>query len=228
VSWTIKIEIAVSLVYPLLLWTWMKGGAAGKLATGACAALLFMFSGHPLPRFVFLFVAGIALNDIRIASARHANFAVGIGLALMAVSGFAVRGHSAAADLIAGTSAALLVAAVAYRCPGWLAALLDTRAILRLGQVSYAYYLLNPVVLWLVARANARLLSRLLVAGDNERAFLVASLLALCATVASVLVAHAANRLIEKPSIAWSRAAEQKILRVLGNGPRARPAPASR
>jgi peptidoglycan/LPS O-acetylase OafA/YrhL len=228
-SWTIKIEIEVSIVYPLVLAAWMRAGTAGKMATAAaCTASIFIFSGHALPHYVLLFVLGIAINDIRIPSARIAGLAAGIGLILMAVCGFFVRAHSVAADLMAGTSATLLIASVAYRCPGWLAALLDNRAVLKLGQISYAYYLLNPIVLWLIARANARSLSRLIVAGDDERAFLVASLLAAAACAASVLVAGAANRIIEKPSIAWSRAAEQWILRLLGDGLRARAAQASR
>jgi peptidoglycan/LPS O-acetylase OafA/YrhL len=82
--------------------------------------------------------------------------------------------------------------------------------------------------MWLIARAAARPLSRLLVPGDDGRAFLVASLLAVCACAASVPVAGAANRLIGKPSIAWSRAAEQWILRLLGDGLHARTAQASR
>lgn len=217
-SWTIKVEIAVSLIYPLLLAGWMKGGAAGKAATAACTALLFVFSGHPLPHFAFLFVLGIAVNDIRISSARRANFAVGIGLILLVVCGFLARAHSPSSDLIAGTSATLLVAAVAYRCPGWLAGLLDKRVILQVGGISYAYYLLNPIVLWLIARVAAPSVSRLLVAGDDARAFLVGSMLAVCATAATVLVAYAANRIVERPSIAWSRAAEHKILRLLGCG----------
>jgi peptidoglycan/LPS O-acetylase OafA/YrhL len=167
------------------------------------------------PHYLFLFVAGIALNDVRISSARYAGTAVGIGLALMATSGL-VRGHSAAADLIAGASAALLIASVAHRCPGWLAAVLDHRAALRLGEISYSYYL-NPVVLWLIARAGAQPLSGLLVPLTDERAFVVASLLAVCAALATALVATAANRMIEKPSIALSRVLELKILRLSGN-----------
>ena len=66
-------------------------------------------------------------------------------------------------------------------------------------------------MLWLIARADARPLSKLLAAGGEERAFLVASLLAVCAAVATILVAGAANRMIEKPSIALSRAADRKI-----------------
>lgn len=229
ISWTIKVEIAVSIVYPLLLAAWMKAGMAGRIATAAaCAVAIFTFSGHLLPHFVLLFVLGIAINDIRIRSARIAGFALGTGLMLLAVCGFFVRAHSVAADLTAGTSAALLIACIAYRCPGWLAALLDNRAVLKLGQISYAYYLLNPIVLWLIARANARWLSRLLVPGDDGRAFLVASLLALSACAASVLVAGAANRIIGKPSIAWSRAAEQWIVRQLGDGLHARAAQAGR
>lgn len=229
ISWTIKVEIAVSIIYPLLLAAWMKAGAAGKIATAAaCVAAIFIFSGHLLPHFVLLFVLGIAINDIRIQSTRIAAGALGIALILLAVCGFFVRAHSVTADLLAGTSAALLIACIAYRCPGWLAALLDNRAVLKLGQISYAYYLLNPIVLWLIARANARPLSRLLAPGGDGRAFLVASLLAVGACAASVLVAGAANRVIGRPSIAWSRAAEQWILRLLGDGLRARAAPASR
>ena len=228
-SWTIKVEVAVSIVYPLLLAAWMKGGTAGKIATAAaCIASMVVFRRHPMPHFVLLFVLGIAINDIRITRARSASLAVAIALILMAVSGYYAGGHSVAADLIAGTSATLLIAAVAYRCPGWLATLLDNRAVLKLGQLSYAYYLVNPIVLWLVARTSARSLSRLLAAGGDERAFLVASLLAVCVCAASIPLADAANRLVEKPSIAWSRAAEQRILRLLGAGLHPRAAHASR
>jgi peptidoglycan/LPS O-acetylase OafA/YrhL len=218
VAWTIKIEILASVVYPLALLTWMKGGAGARIAALAFTVLMSFTFGSGPPHYLFLFVAGIALNDVRISSVRYANSAVGMGLFLMAISGFLVGGHSAAADLLAGTSAALLIAAVAYRCPRWLAAALDNRALLKLGEISYSYYLMNPILLWLIARANARSLSRLLVAGDDGRAFLVASLLAVCAAFASILAADAANRLIEKPSIALSRVVERKILRVLGDG----------
>jgi peptidoglycan/LPS O-acetylase OafA/YrhL len=229
ISWTIKVEIAVSIVYPLLLAAWMKAGTTGKIATAAaCSAAMVIFSGHLLPHFVLLFVLGIAINDIRISSPRIAGFAVAAGLVLLALCGFFVRAHSVAADLTAGTSAALLIACIAYQCPAWLATLLDNRAVMQLGQISYTYYLLNPIVMWLIARAAARPLSRLLVPGDDGRAFLVASLLAVCACAASVPVAGAANRLIGKPSIAWSRAAEQWILRLLGDGLHARTAQASR
>jgi peptidoglycan/LPS O-acetylase OafA/YrhL len=228
ISWTIKVEIAVSIVYPLVLAAWMTGGATGKIVTAVCAASLFLFSAHMVAHFVLLFVLGIAISGIRIASARKANWAAGIALTLMVICGFYVRAHSPAADLIAGTSAALLIASVAYRCPGWLAAMLDNRALLKLGELSYAYYLMNPIVLWLIARADARPLSKLLAGGGDERALLVASLLALCAGIATVCVAYAVNRLIEKPSITWGRAAEQTVLRLFGNEPRARAAEASR
>lgn len=183
---------------------------------------------------MFLFVLGIAVNDIRISNTRNASVALAIALVLMAVSGFLVRGHSPvighspAADLVGGTSAMLLIASVAYKCPARLAALLDIRALLRIGEISYAYYLLNPIVLWLIARTSAQPLSRLLAAGNNERAFLAASLLAVCAAAATLFVADAASRIIERPSIAWSRAAEQRILRLLGDGRRARVAQAIR
>lgn len=229
ISWTIKVEIAVSIVYPLLLAAWMKGGTAGRIATAAaCAAAMLVFSSHPLPHFVLLFVLGIAINDIRTLSPRIARLAAAAGLALLGICGFFVRAHSVTADLTAGTSAALLIACIAYQCPAWLATLLDNRAVLKLGQISYAYYLLNPIVLWLIARAAARPLSRLLVPGDDGRAFLAASLLAVSACAASVLVAGAANRFIGKPSIAWSRAAEQWLLRLLREWLHPRAAQASR
>src|SRR5581483_11076046 len=104
---------------------------------------------------------------------RIAAGGLGIGLLLLAICGFFVRAHSLAADLLAGTSAALVIACIAYGCPGWLAVLLDDRAVLKLGQLSYAYYLLNPIVLWVITRADAGWLSRLLAAGGDGRAFLI-------------------------------------------------------
>jgi peptidoglycan/LPS O-acetylase OafA/YrhL len=228
VTWTIKIEIEASIVYPLALMVWMKSRVAGRIATLAFTVLMsVMFSARDgLPHYLFLFVAGIALNDVRILSARHASSAVAVGLILMAVSGFLVTGHSAAADIIAGTSAAFLIASVAYGCPPYLAAMLDHRTVLRLGQISYAYYLLNPIVLWVIARADARWLSELVATPDDGRAFLIGSLLAVCAAFATVLAAETANRIIEAPSIALSRTAERKILRLFevrkSSGPRPR------
>jgi peptidoglycan/LPS O-acetylase OafA/YrhL len=216
VTWTIKVEVAVSVVYPFLVAAWMKGGAAGKIALAAATVLIFAFVHRAVPHFLLLFVAGLVLNDIRIANAWQANLAAVTGIILLGICGFFTHGHSAPADLTAGASAMLLIASVAYRCPGWLAAVLDNRACLRLGEISYSYYLLNPIVLWLIARAAARPLSQLLAAGGDGRALLVASLLAACAALATAFVAAAASRWIEKPSIALSRAAEQWVLLLLG------------
>src|SRR5581483_8022709 len=111
ISWTIKVEIAASIIYPLLLAGWVKAGAAGRIATAAaCAAAMILFGGHLLPHFVLLFVLGIAINGIRIPSSRIAAGGLGIGLLLLAICGFFVRAHSLAADLLAGTSAALVIA----------------------------------------------------------------------------------------------------------------------
>jgi len=60
-----------------------------------------------------------------------------------------------------------------------------------------------------------------LASGGDERALLVAALLAVCAAFAGIIVATAADRLVGKPSIASSRAAERKILRLFGNEVRA-------
>lgn len=227
VIWTIKVEIAVSIVYPLMLATWMRGGLAGKIAAAASVALIFMFTDRLVPHFLLLFLAGIALNDLRIFSARYAGAALATALILMAVSGFALKGHTRVADLTAGTSAALLIASVAYKCPRWLAVVLDSPSVLRLGELSYSYYLLNPILLWLIARTTVRPLSRVLAAGDGGQAFLAASLLAVFAAIATVLLAGAANRAIEKPSIALSRTVERKILRLLGTRPIERSVPPS-
>ena len=215
IAWTVKIEILASLLYPLVLMIWMRGGAGARIATAAVAVSMTFLLDRGTPHYLFLFVVGIALNDIRISRAGYASSAVVVSIVLMAVSGF-VRGHSAAADLIAGASAALLIAAVAYRCPSWLAAVLDNRGALKLGEISYFYYLLNPVVLWLIARVGAQPLSSLLEPPSDERAFLVASLLAVLTALATAIVAIAANRMIEKPSIALSRLSERKILRLSG------------
>jgi peptidoglycan/LPS O-acetylase OafA/YrhL len=214
VMWTIRIEVAASIAYPIMLFLWRYANGVGKIALSVAALALPFVSPNGFSHYAFLFLAGIALNDIR--TLWRPWVLLSAGVALMLVSGFLVRGHSAPADLVAGASAAMLIAVVVYACPQWIGTALDNRGALKLGELSYSYYLLNPIVLWVIARVADRPLSAFLAGGGDGRAALVATGLMLSAAALGVALAQAANLAVEKPSIRLSRRAEKWILQALG------------
>lgn len=236
VIWSIRVEIEASLAYPLLLFLWRKSAELLRIVMIAAAVLMtclsrdgfstpqphFMLFFVGLPHYLLLFLAGIAVSDYRPSRAIQAKAALSLGGGLMLASGFFFRGHSGIDDVIATASAALLISAVAYRCPVWLGTVLDCKPIRRLGEVSYSYYLLNGLVLWVIARVLARWLTT---PKDDLHAMMIFGVLAATAALVGSVVAYAMNRAVERPSISWSRAVEKHILSALTG--RAQPTSAS-
>jgi peptidoglycan/LPS O-acetylase OafA/YrhL len=225
VVWSIRVELEASIVYPFLLLLW-RGLGRWRLSLLAGAAVMSYFCsygfGGPqphytllflgLPHFLLLFLTGIALSDYRLD--RYAGAALGLGLALLLVYGFYFAGHSGIDDILATASAAAIISVAAYRCPSWLAAILDNRAVHKLGEISYSYYLLNAVVLWVIIR---------ILGGTSLSAAATFSLWTVSAAVVTAFLAYAMNETVEKPCIRMSRRAEKLILRLFQ-----RPVPSDR
>jgi len=230
VLWSIRVELEASLVYPLVLLLWRRCTNGWRVAIIAGAVLMtcvsvgsspqprYMFFLVGLPHYLLLFIIGIVISDYRISRASHGNVALTVGICIMLVSGFAFRGHSGLDDLIATASAAMLISVATYACPSWLGAVLDNRAILGLGELSYSYYLLNGIVLWVIARMIVGSIT-VAPAGDL-RALVLFSAFAFPAALMSALLSYGMNRAIEKPSIRCGRSVEKYILWVLNREPR--------
>jgi peptidoglycan/LPS O-acetylase OafA/YrhL len=217
VIWSIRIEIEASLFYPFALFAWCRSKIAGKLLLLVASLLLsYAFSGE-LPHYFFLFVIGIAINDLRIKRISHANLGLFASATLMLLSGFVIRGHSFVADLVAGLSAALLITSIAYRCPSWLGTTLDHRWLRKLGALSYSFYLLNPIALWLLARVVATAAPDVLVPGAGARGLLIAGLFTVVAAAVSLIAADIMHRAIELPSISWGRTLERTVIDLIAN-----------
>ena len=212
VLWSIRYEIEASLLYPFVLLLWRRSSHAWRITIIAAAVLLtcvssdgfvdpphYMLLFVGMPHFLLLFIVGIAISDYRLS--RHEGAALAVGIGLLFISGFFFRGHTGVDDLIATISAAALISVVAYRCPSWLGAVLDNRAILKLGEISYSYYLLNAIALWIIVRE--------MVFVSPLADFVVH---ALSAAVLTAAAAYGMNKAIEKPSIRYSRQLETRIL----------------
>lgn len=215
VVWSIRVELEASIVYPFLLLAWRWASGPGRIALLAGAALMTLLSPYGfdtpqphymllilgLPHFLLLFLTGIAISDYRLE--RHAGPILGVGIALLLVYGLAFSGHTGVDDIMATASGAALISVAAYQCPRWLAALLDNRAIHKLGEISYSYYLVNAVALWVIV---------CLFAAVRESPGVLFLIYVLLATIVSVPISWAMNKGIEKPCTGWSRVAEKWVL----------------
>ena len=217
VAWSLVHEVRLSLILPVLVLVAARCGLAACLATAAAVSVgAELFVGlHPgrFPTGVFGLLFDLpSLGDSLVLTARFAiDFAVGLALAqhrsviaavfarrawllpITAVAGLVLL--CARHELVLAAGAALLIAAVA-RSVG-LARALDAAALSWLGRVSYSLYLVHlPILLacglWLdgVLPAPARLC---------------------LAIVLALVAAQVLWRLVEAPSIRWSRAAARAV-----------------
>ncbi|WP_211763113.1 acyltransferase family protein [Kutzneria sp. CA-103260] len=164
--WSIAVEAQLYFVFPLLLLTLRRFGAAVMLgaATGI-VVLIGALAPHVsavdallrfTPQFAALFAAGVVAAGIVRAGEKWQHvrwqwwaFAAAVPVvALIVVMGPVwTTGNFLWVDLAAGPAIALLLVAVATRQPKPLVRLLDTRPVRSLGSFSYSLYLTHaPIV----------------------------------------------------------------------------------
>ena len=214
VVWTIRIEIEASILYPLLAFAWRRSTTKGKLTILASALALSWLIRNELPHYLYMFVVGLALADLRDTrlGAHRARMLLSLAMSLLLVSGFWLRGHSFTADLLATMSSALILYTTAFHCPPRLLAFLSLRPLRHLGRLSYAYYLFNAIALWSLVRiASAWGFGQGSSVNDANQ-MLRATLLMMLALATTLAVSELAHRYIEIPSIMFGRWAQRAML----------------
>lgn len=205
VGWTLCLEVQFYLVYILLCGLMQRADAAGLPRHGSRAivfAPLALYSlaiaaglaAFPYPGFFFeywylFFLGAVASWTIT----RRSSPLWLYGFAALAIASLAVSWDSR-------TVVALLTAAsiVGLGRAGRLSTALDWPWLQYLGAISYSLYLLHPLIGHRVLRLGMRRF------GDPLPTAHAVAFFA-CATTASVLAAHAMNRIIEAPSIRLSK-----------------------
>lgn len=165
VVWTLKYEMWLSLLLPVVVLLARQKVWLTVLVGAACNLLTFHLTGDTLPRiveFLPMFVTGALLarfhTHLRSWAARHTNAFNGPLLALAGLLAiFSWLAYPAAAELqrsaadlaITGGAALLVVLAL-----GWspLRQMLLLRPLRWLGQVSFSVYLLHTLVLTVLVR----------------------------------------------------------------------------
>lgn len=214
VVWTIRIEIEASILYPLLVFAWRRSTAGGKLAILASALTLSWLIRNELPHYLYMFVVGLALVDLRdIRLGVHgARILLCLALGLLLMSGFWLRGHSFTADFMAAMSSALIIYISAFHCPRGLLAFLNLKPLRHLGRLSYAYYLFNAIALWSLVRiATTYGLGEGSSVSDASQMLRATLLMGLTLGV-TLVVTELAHRYLEIPSIVFGRWAQRAIL----------------
>ena len=215
VVWTIRIEIEASILYPLLVFAWRRSAGGWKLAILASTLGLSWLIHNELPHYLYMFVVGLALADLRDMRLRvhGARILLCLALGLLLMSGFWLRGHSFTADFVAAMSSALIIYITAYHCPRGLLAFLSLKPLRHLGRLSYAYYLFNAIALWSLVRiATAYGLGQGWSVGDASQ-ILRATLLMMPALVVTLVVSELVHRYVEIPSIVFGRGVQRAVLR---------------
>ena len=201
--WSLKVEIYLSIAFPLIYWA-VQRPATCMAAVTLCTALLFADRlGHNTARQAELaFVVGAALP--RYLALRRTLGQWELPLALVALVGAACarrlidwRGMYL---LVETVSAFLIIRSVYIQQPD--ARWLDHPAIVRLGELSYGLYAVHMPILWITAAAIAATVGAPAVAAHGAVAAL--SLFAIGFPV-SLGLAILGHRTLELPGIALGR-----------------------
>ena len=160
--WTIPIEAALYLLFPVLLLAARRLGPPVMLGVVALAVILtgllapWRYLILLAPDFALLFAIGVVAAGV-LAAGRRASwpwhrlaFAAAVpALALVAWQGLSWTQHNLFwVDLALGPAIGALLAAVATRSAPALVRLLDARPLRRLGSFSYSLYLTHaPIVM---------------------------------------------------------------------------------
>jgi peptidoglycan/LPS O-acetylase OafA/YrhL len=198
VTWTIQIEAAGSLALPCLLMLGRRSSAAKIIILAALIALSAAFS-FPWPlRFMFCFYVGSILGNVRVPAER-CRVLFWTGAAVIFFGAHEIRGINLSADLPHAIGGAMIVAAVINNPSGAYARFLDARTVRFLGRISFSFYLLHFVALYICAEIAV-------LAGLPGTFGLP---LNVAVTLASIALAAAgaaiSYRLVERPSIAAGR-----------------------
>ena len=164
--WFFAVEIQLSLVFPLLALAWRRWGGRAVLMTCAFLVVLsFAVFGpaeyYAKPQFLLLFAMGMAAAEAHGAAARSSSFwwiawwtslaaggACALGIAMPRLAGIQPTPVLLfLADVVVGCAAFATVMLGAPPRVTILRRALETKALVRLGLLSYALYLLHSPVL---------------------------------------------------------------------------------
>ena len=208
-SWSISAEWMAYLAFPLVVWLIARGGAKGALVAAGLIVAGLEFAAHagliePWTTLTFHFGALRALPTFLIGAA----LAHGIEAAPLRLPGFAVAWTAFACAIAAMTLGvddriilALLMASVATTAIAerdGASGLLTNPAMARLGDLSYAIYMIHPLLA--VALINFAALKALHLAGASLTIWCFS-----CGIVANIVLATLLHRWVEVPARDWLR-----------------------
>lgn len=198
--WTVSVEMACSLAFPLLYFCSRRFGGVANLIV--FAGLVYLMGDGAVPewaRYLVFFHAGLLLEPVGTLAARSpilapALIAYGVTAPLCAIFG----GSILLWLQVTGLASFVILSKVVHAGAGGV--LLRLPAIRFLGRISYSLYLLHYIVIELVARA---------LLATSFRAPPIAMQIVVFAFAApiSIIVAKVMYDRIEKPFIALCRRA---------------------
>ena len=215
VFWTINVEIAASLAYPLFANLIKKANFTAALLATVIAIIVSKYLRNPAHVYIldllFMFMVGACLNFFRPVHVKAGrNSVLLIGIILMLLSHRYGELHSFNADLVSTISAALIIFSIAFWPPQWIERVLGAKSLVRLGRASYSYYLINPAVLFVLVITYPNLhLSPSLTSTDYVWYSLTIGIIAAIITIPLSLLSAES---VERISIRLGRRFERYIL----------------
>lgn len=213
--WTIRIEIATSIIFPLVFFAKNIFASAWPRLALLLALILIAFAigdqqklGIDVLQYLYMFYAGALLRDYGAGLTRlpspvqYAAAFVSIAGLLLASEFIPADGlHPFSFDLPITLFGTGLIALIAYGAIPRLRRVFTAAPVQFLGRISYSFYLIN----WLFVRAvgDVALKSDFAARFGLANAVLLITALSTIACLAGAVLLHIA---VEKPSVALSRA----------------------
>lgn len=215
--WTIIIEMACSMIFPLLYLVNRRAGAALNLVT-LFVGWWLMDKGYvpEWARYIIFFQLGLFVGSVGTALIdglnRFAHWAAAFSIATLCITATAcaVLGLSVMIWLRAdGVAAFVLVAFLVARPKSRLAAALNMRLARFVGRISYSLYLIHYVVIeFVISHLGAALPSVVM-----RETIIVQAITAIIAVPVSIALATLLYHAIEAPSITLGRTAARRAAR---------------
>ena len=214
--WTIAIELAASIAYPLFVPLIKSGRVAVAVVLTAIAVFVsaYVAGGMAITHvlhYAFMFMTGACLNFLSpIQRLRGRNYAVFAAVGLMFCARLYGQRHGFASDILSVGSAAIAIGTIAFWCPPWLERFLARPALVTFGRASYSYYLINPAITFVLVKA-----SQILCLGgpSNSIEYIGYSLsLGIVAAIMTIPMAVLSAEYLERSSIRVGRMIESRIL----------------